>query len=476
MPVRTEAHSSPHRSGDSGAETADGRRDSARLLLVALSLGFGVVQLDVTVVNVAVKQIEGSLGGGVSAMQWVLSAYTLVFAALILSAGAMGDRIGAKRLFVAGFTLFTGASVGCGLAPSLGVLIAARAVQGVGAAVLVACSLALLNHAYHDAGARARAIGWWAAGASTALAAGPVVGGLLIATLGWRSIFFINLPIGVVGVWLTLQYGRETPRRAARGIDLPGQMTAILALGSLATATIEGGALGWTSSVAVAAYAVFTSAAIAFVVIETRTMHPMLPLSLFRRPTFSAATSVGLLINVCFYGLIFVFSLLFQRDQGRSALDTGLAFLPMTAAIMLANILAGRLAHSISPRRLILVGLGLMVIACAGLLGAGAHTPYPAFAAQMIALGAGLGLVVPPMTSSLLGSVDRARSGVASGTLNSMRQTGSVIGVALFGSLIANVWQFDRGLHLALGGSIAVLLVAALAASRIGPAVRSPTP
>ena len=196
--------------------------------LLATSLGFGVVQLDVSVVNVAIKPIGADLGGGVTGLQWVVGAYTLAFAALILSAGALGDRIGARRVFVAGFTLFTVASAACGLAPSLRVLIAARAVQGVGAAVLVPCSLSLLNHTYRDPRARAHAVGLWAAGAAAALSAGPLIGGVLTSTLGWRSIFFINAPIGLAGILLTMRFAIETPRAADRGIDLPGQLTAIV--------------------------------------------------------------------------------------------------------------------------------------------------------------------------------------------------------------------------------------------------------
>ncbi len=332
------------------------RRTSAtaakRLALLALSLGFAVVQLDVTVVNVAVKQIGSGLHAGVSAMQWVVSAYTLAFAALILTAGALGDRFGAKRLFLAGFAIFTKASASCALAPDVTTLVPARAVQGIGAATLAACSLALLSHEYHDPHERARAVGSWAAGASTALAAGPVIGGMLIAAFGWRSIFFINLPMGLVGMWLTARFARETPAHE-HSLDLPGQLSAVLALGALATATIEGGELGWTSAVSLVGWAVFVLAAASFVLAEARARAPMLPRALFGDRTFRATTLIGLLINICFYGLLFVFSLLLQREQGLSALSTGLAFLPMSGAIGGANVVSARLARRVEPRRLI---------------------------------------------------------------------------------------------------------------------------
>src|SRR5215469_15526687 len=212
------------------------------LTLAAMSLGYGVVQLDVTIVNVAIASIGQSIGGGVAALQWVVSAYTIAFAALILTAGALGDRIGAKRLFMAGFAL---ASLACALAPGLGILIAARAVQGLAAAILVPNSLALLNHAYPGDKERAHAVGIWAAGASLALTAGPLVGGGLIAVAGWRSIFLVNVPLGVAALWLTWHYAQETEGSPERKLDLPGQTTAILALGCLAGAMIEGGKRGF---------------------------------------------------------------------------------------------------------------------------------------------------------------------------------------------------------------------------------------
>jgi DHA2 family methylenomycin A resistance protein-like MFS transporter len=436
-----------------------------------MTLGFAVVQLDVTVVNVGIKAIGGSFGGSIASLQWVVSSYTLALAALILTAGALGDRIGAKRMFLVGFAIFTAASVACGLASSLAVLIAARTIQGVGAAILVPCSLALLNHAYHDAGERTRAVGLLAAGASTALAAGPVVGGVLIALVGWRGIFFINLPIGLVGIVLTVRYAAETPQSRGRGLDIPGQLSAVVALAALAAATIEGGAAGWTDGWVLACFAISAVAGACFIGIEHRGRHPMLPLSLFRNPTFRATTLIGLLINVAFYGLLFVLSLLFQREQGFSALKAGLAFLPMTASIMVANLVAGRLTRRFGARAVILLGQGLMAVACLGLLWVTRGSAYRTIALQLLILGGGLGLIVPPMTSALLGSVDRSRSGIAAGTLFAMRQSGSVIGVALFGSLLAG--GFIGGVHVALVISLAVLAIGGVAGLEIGS--RSPS-
>lgn len=434
--------------------------------LAAATLGFSVVQLDVFVVNVAIRQIGSALGGGTSGLQWVVGVYTLMFAALILTAGALGDRFGARRVFSAGFAVFVAASLACGLAPDLRVLVIARAVQGTGAALLGACSLALINHAFTGQAERARAVALWAAGAAAALSAGPIIGGLLIAGLGWRAIFFINLPIGAAGLWLTRRHAPETTP-AARRFDLGGQLTAIIALGALAWALIEAGAAGFASPPVLTGFAVAAASLTALLVIEAHYREPMLPLGLFRRPAFAGPAFLGLLVNVAFYGLIFVFSLLFQAQDRYSALGTGLAFLPMTAAVLIANLATGRLGALLGTRTVILAGLAAMAAGCAGMLWAGPGTPFTQIVVQQVLLGGGIGLLVPPMTSALMGSVDRSRSGVASGTLIAMRQAGSVLGVAVFGSLIAAKSHFAAGFHTALVISIIVITAGAALAPAI---------
>ncbi|MBV9819871.1 MAG: MFS transporter [Solirubrobacterales bacterium] len=463
MPTTIEDNTEPAIAPDAGPQDKQTAIVRRRWLLLATSLGFAVIQLDVSVVNVAIKPIGAALGGGVSGLQWVVNAYTVAFAALILTAGALGDRIGAKRVFIAGFALFTLASAACGLAPSLPVLIGSRAIQGVGAAILAPTSLTLLNHAFTEPGERTRAVGLWAAGASTALAGGPLIGGVLTSTLGWRAIFFINAPIGLIGILLTIRFASETSRAKDRGVDLPGQLMAIVALASLAGATIEGGRYGFTEAGVLAGYALAALAAAAFVFVEARRERPMLPLELFRSGAFSASSAVGLLVNVTFYGLIFVLSLFFQRGQHLSALQTGLAFAPSTVAVLVANLLAGRLDARYGPRRVIAAGALLMATGAAALIGASTHSPFTALVVQLVGLGFGIGLIVPAMTAAVLASVDRSRSGIASGTLNSARQSGSVIGVALFGALIADGGRLVSGLHVALAISVALaILVGAL--------------
>jgi len=418
-------------------------------------------------VNTALSSIGRSLGGGVSELQWVVSAYTIAFAALILTAGALGDRLGAKKIFMAGFALFTFASVACAWAPSSMVLIASRAMQGMGAALLVPNSLALLNHAYPHEKQRGRAVGIWAAGASLALTAGPLAGGGLIALSGWRSIFLVNVPIGAAGLWLTWRYANETARSRARELDLVGQAAAIGALGCLAGAIIEGGARGWSNPWVLTGFVAFIVLAALFIVQERRSRQPMLPLALFQQRLFSLASVVGLLVNVAFYGLIFVLSLYFQQINGLSALATGLAFLPMMAAVLVVNLLAARAAERFGALLMIAAGALIAAAGCIALLGVERGSGYWQMCAQLVAMGAGLGLVVPPLTSTLLGSVEKARSGVAAGVLNSTRQTGSVIGVALFGSLLERKDAFMTGVHMSLVIST-VLFAAAGAAAFLG--------
>jgi DHA2 family methylenomycin A resistance protein-like MFS transporter len=437
------------------------------LTLAAMSLGYVVVQLDVTIVNVAINSIGASLRGSLADLQWIVNAYTITFASFILTAGALGDRIGAKRVFVLGFLIFVVASLGCALAPTLWILVAARLCQGVGAAVLVPNSLALLNHAYPNEAERNRAVGIWAAGASFSLTAGPLLGGALIALAGWRSIFFINLPVGVAGMWLAWRYASETTRTATRTLDLPGQAAAALALGVLAAATIEGGQRGWLDPLVDTSFAAFAALTAAFLAIEFRSKEPMLPLSLFRKPAFSATSLAGLLVNVAAYGLIFVFSIYFQRLNHLSPLWTGMAFAPMMLAILIANLVAAHVIAAIGARLTIAIGLAVMAASCAGLLWIQQGSSYWSIGPQLVALGAGVGLLVPPLTSTVLGSVAKRSSGIASGVLNAMRQTGSVLGVALFGSLLGGSAGFVPGVKIALAIAAAVSLCA-LAAVMIG--------
>jgi MFS transporter, DHA2 family, methylenomycin A resistance protein len=466
-PTFVDAYGAAH----SARVAGPGRSTLAKsLTLVGMSLGYAIVQLDVTIVNTALTSIGHSLGGGVSELQWVVTAYTIAFAALILTAGALGDRIGAKKIFMAGFAIFTAASLVCALAPSAALLIVARAVQGAGAAILVPNSLALLNHAYPDEKQRGRAVGIWAAGASLALAAGPLAGGGLIALIGWRSIFLVNLPIGLAGLWLTARYAKETAPSPHHELDLAGQLATIGALGCLAAAIIEGGASGWSNPWVLAGFAAAATFAALFLLQERRARQPMLPPSLFKRPLFCLMSLVGVLVNVPFYGLIFVLSLYFQEVNGFSPLATGFAFLPMMATVLPANLFAAQAVQRFGAPVVIAAGALIAAAGSIALVGIDPHTSYWALCAQLLAMGFGLGLLVPPLTSTLLGSVEKKRSGVAAGVLNSARQTGSVLGVALFGSLVGHANAFIHGVQEASVISAVLLAGAAVATITAGRA------
>lgn len=430
-----------------------------RATLVAAGLGFVVVLLDVSVVNVALETLRLNFGTDVAGLQWVVNAYTLVFAALLLSCGALGDRLGAKRIFVAGFVVFTMASLACGLAPSLALLVVARIVQGMGAALLVPSSLLLLQQAFPISSQRSRAVGWWGAAGGIALAAGPVLGGLLIAQVGWRGIFLVNLPIGALGLALTLRYAPTPVAKAGRGLDVPGQFAAILALASLTAALTEAGRLGWFHPWVCGGMALSLISATAFYWLEQRSKAPMLPLSLFRSATFSIATAVGLVVNFAYYGLVFVFSLFFQAIQQLSPQQTGLAFLPMTAILMVMNIVAGRLVTRVGTRALMVAGLALASLGYLLLLRVSADHAYLTLVLPMLLAASGIALVVPTMTNATLSSVDAAHAGIASGVLNSARQIGGMLGVAVCGFFVRNTEPglFLHGMHVSIALAVALL-------------------
>jgi DHA2 family methylenomycin A resistance protein-like MFS transporter len=311
-------------------------------IIAASSFAFAVIQLDVTIVNVALSRISADFGATVADLQWVVDAYTLGFAALLLSAGAVADRFGSKRVFVAGFVGFAGASLACGLAPSPGFLNATRAIQGIGAALLVPSSLAIINDACaHDHRLRARAIGIWTAAGGVAIAAGPVVGGLLLAGLGWRSIFLVNMPICALGLGLTLRCVPPTQQddRKHRYLDLTGQALAIVALTALVGAVIEARPLGLAHPTVAASGLLALVAGATFIAVEARTASPMLPLRFFWLPGFTPAIVFGVLVNCSYYGIIFVLSLYLQRALGYSPVQAGLAFLPLTGTFIASNML-----------------------------------------------------------------------------------------------------------------------------------------
>jgi len=435
------------------------------VITAATSLGFAVVQLDGSILNVALPRIGAALGASVDSLQWTVDAYFLVFAALLLSAGALGDRIGSKRAFIGGFTIFAAASCACGLATTPLVLIVFRAMQGIGGALLVPCSLALINHACaDDAAARARAIGIWTAAGGVALAVGPIVSGLLLSRLGWRSIFLANLPIAALGIWLAARFAVETERPAIkRGIDPGGQILAILLLGALVWSVIEAGSAGLTAPRVIAGFVVAVLAGGSLLLVEQRAKDPAIPLSFFRDATFSAATFGGFVVSVVMFGLMFGMSLYFQRVLSYTPAEAGWAFVPFAIGITLSNLAGGWLSAKAGARLPIAGGLLLAAAGAILLANLGAETTYVSMLPAQLMIRFGAGLAVPPMTAALLSIVPRSRSGSASGLLNAIRQSGAAIGVAMYGALMRG--NMVEGLRIAVVISAVLFAAAALAAA-----------
>jgi DHA2 family methylenomycin A resistance protein-like MFS transporter len=441
-------------------------------ILLACSFAFIIVQLDVTIVNVALPQIGHELGAGVTDLQWVVDAYTLGFAVFLLSAGALGDKFGSRRTFMTGFALFTAASLACAMAPTAMVLNIARAVQGIGAALLVPSSLAILNATYADDKAMlAKAIAWWTAAGGMSIAAGPVLGGLLMSLpgLGWRSIFWVNIPICVAGFWLT---SRVVPAAAGRdphrSLDIAGQLLAVVTLTGFIGAVIEYEALGWRHWLVSGGLMVSAVAAGLFVWVEANNKSPMLPLGLFRNAPFSGAVLFGVLMNFSYYGVIFVLSFYLQKVRGFSVLHAGLVFLPLTGTFIFSNIVSGWMQARVGSRTPMILG-GLIGAAGYALLGWWGISDDATFLQMLPGLAlipAGMGLAVPAMTTSILSGVERRQAGTASAVLNTARQVGGAVGVAVFGALVAAGANAGilSGIQLAMGVSGGLLLLAALLA------------
>ncbi|GLQ88413.1 MFS transporter [Dyella flagellata] len=439
----------------------------------AASFGFALVQLDVTIVNVALPRIASELHAGVAGLQWVVDAYALAFAVLLLSMGYLGDHLGARRVYLGGMLLFALASVFCGCSGNSTMLIAGRTLQGVGAAAMLPCSLALLSHATaHEHALRARAVGWWTASGAIAIAAGPIIGGLLMSVTSWRSIFFVNVPICALGAWLTWRVP-ETERKEHNGrFDLRGQALAIAALTGLTMAVIEAKPLGWTHPLVLACVGMALLAAPLFVYVESRCTVPMLPLKFFRAPGFSVAVAYGVIVNLSYYGIVFLLSLYLQQVHGYSALRTGLAYLPLTATFFGVNVFSGWLVGRSGARLPMVLGALIDGAGFALLLLLDAGSPYLLMLPAFALLPCGMGLGVPAMTTTVLGAVDKRVSGTASGVLNAARQAAGAIGVALFGSLAGSSNDMIvRGLHRSAWIALVMLLMAAALAFR-GIAVR----
>lgn len=426
--------------------------------LVAVLLGFFVVMLDTTIVNVALADMGAELSAPLASLQWVVDAYTLVFAALLLTAGAACDRLGARRVYVTGLVIFGVLSAVCALAPTDGVLIAARTIQGIGAAAIVPGSLALLSGMYDDGDARARAIGLWGGAGGTAAAIGPVLGGLLVSWIGWRAVFWVNLPVIALTCWLALRSPAVPSTRHGRGLDLLGQVLSVVGLAAITYGLIAAGQKHW-SGVPLASVICGVLVLVGFVIAEHHASEPMVPMALFGDARFSAAALVGLALNISFFGQLFVLSLYFQQHLGYPAWLAGLALAPQACSAVIASPLGGRSTAALGAFPSMLIGLLVGAFGFGSLVAVTDHTPYPLVAVLTFTGSFGMAFAMPAATSAAVAAAPASFTGLAGGVINAARQTGSVIGVAVLGAMIATD-SFLDGFHAAVATASAVFVVA----------------
>lgn len=391
--------------------------------------------LDNTVANIALPSIQRALHGNLEALQWVVDAYVLVRSSLLLSAGALADRFGRRRLFQLGLAAFGAGSILCSLAPSSGVLIACRVFQAIGGAALTPASLALIASAYPERVERARALGFWSATAGASTALGPIVGGALVQSAGWRSVFWINVPVVVLAYVLAGRFVTESRALDVRRLDLPGQALAFATLGGVTFALIHGPAAGWGSTPIVALFVSSALALAAFVIVELRRREPLLDLSAFRNPAFSGASALALIAYLAFGGFIFLSTLYLQQVRGYSPLAAGLLIAPATLGLLVVAPFSGWLTGRLGPRPPTTVACLLMLAGLLVLSRTGAGTSPTVLIVGYVLLGAAIGLANPPITIAAIVGMPSERAAVAGAVSSTSRQVGNVLGVALLGSI-----------------------------------------
>jgi MFS transporter, DHA2 family, methylenomycin A resistance protein len=405
-------------------------------ILLTMCLGILIAQVDTSVVNLALAPIGKALSAPVSVLQWVIDAYNLVYASLLLTAGTLADLYGRRRIFALGVAIFTIGSLICGFAPDEMTLIAGRALSGLGAALLVPTSLAILAVTYEDAAERAHAIGIWASCYGVALAIGPSLGGFLVSGAGWRSIFLMIVPFALVALGLTLRVLPESSDPDGRQLDLPGQSLAVVTLALLTLAAIEGP--HWTGSVTLACIAIAIVAGAAFLIVEARTEGALLPLAILKRRGLAVAMAVASLMTFGMYGMLFLVPLYLQQLRGASVIAAGLELLPLSILYVIVSHRSGPLATKFGARAAMTGGMGALGIGLLLLSFVTADTSFYAIEFYLAILGIGLGLNTGPVNSVAVASVPPARSGTASGLLNTARMVGATLGVALMGTVFAH--------------------------------------
>ena len=443
--------------------------------LAAVAFGLFMIMLDNTIVNVALPSIQRSLHMSLSSLEWIVTAYALTFAALLITGGKLGDLYGRRKMFIAGLVVFTLASLACGLAPNAGFLIGARAVQGVGAALMNPATLSIITATFPPK-ERGQAIGIWAGVSALALAIGPLLGGLIVDNINWHWIFYVNVPVGVVGIivsrWVIAE-SRDTSHE--QSIDLPGLVTSGGSLLALSYALIEGNKHGWGSPEIIG---LFVGAAVllaVFILLELRQRLPMLDLELFKIGSFAGANIVAMLVSLGMFGVFFFISIYVQNVLGYSPTKAGAIFLPMTILIILIAPISGKLSDRVGSRWLMGAGMGILGVSLLLYQRIGLHTGFWSLLPQLVLGGVGMALVMSPMTSAAMGSVPVDKAGVGSGVLNSFRQVGGSLGIALMGAILLTyqhptkskvvaAQQFVNGLHAALLVSAFIAFAAAAVA------------
>ena len=464
--AETVVQSGVARSG--GAVTRQGATSRRKwLVLVAMVFGLFMPVLDNLVVNVALPTIQRHLGAGVSELQWIIDAYTLTFATFMLTGGTLSDRFGRRRFFIGGLVVFTVGSLACGLSSSIGELIAFRALQGLGGSLLLPGSLAIISATFQGK-ERGAAIGIWSAMSGVAIAAGPLVGGYLVQHVNWQSIFFVNVPVGAVAIvltWLAVHESRDTS--GLRRLDPPGAVTGTLGLFFLVYATIEGNTRGWTDGLIIGSYALAAALLAAFIVIELRRRLPMLPLSFFRNPTFSAAIGTAMAVFFALFGMTFFLSLYLQNVAGYDPVATGIRMVPFTVMILLIAPVSGRLSDRFGSRWFMASGTALLAGGLAMALRMKVGSGYAGVILPgMIMMGAGMALTMAPLSSAVMGSVDQRRVGIASATQTTSSQVGGVFGIALLGAVVTAA--FNSKFRSGLTGAGLSKAVAAKVAANVG--------
>jgi EmrB/QacA subfamily drug resistance transporter/prevent-host-death family protein len=443
------------------------------IVLLTMCFALFMAMLDNTVVNVALPTLSRELNAGVSGLQWIVDGYVLAFASLLLTGGILGDRYGRKRMFLTGLAVFTLASLASALSTTTGQLIAFRALQGVGGALLMPGTLSILTVTF-PAEERAKAIGIWAGVSGIALALGPTAGGWLVEHAGWQSVFLLNVPIGLTGFAVAARTVRESREEEARALDLPGLALGTGALFSATYGLIEANQRGWADPVILASLAAAVALLGAFLMWEHSSASAMMPLRFFRVPAFSAGNAVAFAISLGMFGTFFFFSLYMQIVRGYSAFDAGLRFLPMTAMIVLTAPNAGRVAQRHGSRLPMTVGLTLAATGLLLMSRVGAGTSYALMLPLLVMMGVGMGSTMAPMTAAVMNSVGPMRAGLGSAMTNTSREVGGVLGIALLGTLLTTSLKSTLPVKLsALGlvGTQQSSIIASAGHGRLDPAL-----